>query len=143
MVVVGAGADAVGAASPWLVEGWWTALFEWGRNAFLCGDFEEASRVLLAAWSFVQDQAHPVSVGPGAQAGSSSGRSLCQHCAMVAADLDAIDSVANGVKSSEERSGVDNCWLCGYLRNLCTQAHLAKEDEEGQFVLEGFQQAAQ
>jgi hypothetical protein len=63
---------------------------------------------------------------------------------VVSADLDATDSVANAVvKSSEERSSVDNCWLCGYLRNLCTQAHLAKEDEEGQFVLEGFQQAAQ
>lgn len=144
IVVVGAGADKVAAPSPWLVEGWWTALFEWGRNAFLCGDFEEASRVLLAAWSFVQDQAHSGSVGPDALAGSPSGRSLCQHCAVVAADLDAIDSVANAVvKSSEERSSVDNCWLCGYLRNLCTQAHLAKEDEEGQFVLEGFQQAAQ
>ena len=29
---------------PWLVEGWWAALFEWGRNSFLVADFEEASR---------------------------------------------------------------------------------------------------
>ncbi len=144
MLNIGAGADVVASPSPWLVEGWWTALFEWGQNAFLCGDFDEASRVLLAAWSFVQDQAHSGFVGPDTTAGSLPPRpSVCQHCAMVAA-LDATDSVASGldrdgVKSPEETSKEEDCWLCGYLRNICTQAHLAKEDEEGQFVLEGFQ----
>eukprot|EP01043_Picozoa_sp_COSAG02_P076387 COSAG02_NODE_16198_length_1105_cov_1.327038_2_plen_68_part_01 len=63
MLNAGTDADTVSSPSPWLVEGWWTALFEWGRNAFLCGDFDEASRVLLAAWSFVQDQAHSGFVG--------------------------------------------------------------------------------
>ena len=128
MVVVGK--KKVAASSPWLVEGWWTALFEWGRNAFLCGDFDEASRVLLAAWSFVQDQAHCGYAGPTEAGGPLSGQSVCQHCAMVAEA--AAESVA-------DRGGEHSCWLCGYLRNVCTQAHLAKEDEEGQFVLEGFQ----
>lgn len=146
MLAVRGGADEVEAPSPWLVEGWWTSLFEWGRNAYLCGDFDEASRVLLAAWSFVQDQAHCGHAGTAAGTVSPSpGHSVCQHCAMVAAS-DATEAVAGGLDASGVRlpdgSRVEHsCWLCGYLRNMCTQAHLAKEDEEGQFVLEGFQQA--
>jgi hypothetical protein len=160
--------ELLGSPSPWLIEGWWTALFEWGRNAFLCADFDEASRVLLAAWSFVQDQAHPsdandgkVAAPPAATAAvvssSSSPSSLssplsCQHCALVAgagagagADQFADRGSDIGDASGSANPAANNvkehsCWLCGYLRNLCTQAHLAKEDEEGQFVLEGFQQ---
>ena len=94
-------------------------MFEWGRNAFLAGDFDEACRVLLAAWSFVQDQAH------SGAAGASTNH--CQHCAVAAAQRE-----SGGGKQPEH---AEDCWITNYLRNLCTQAHLAKEDEEAAFLL--------
>ena len=112
-------AEACQGVPRWLVEGWWTAVFEWGRNAFLAADFDGASRALLAAWSFVQDQAHSVAAGSYAH--------HCQHCAVAAAQR------AAGGGGTQERA--EDCWVTHYLRNLCTQAHLAKEDEEAAFLL--------
>ena len=98
-------ASLLSTAEPRHIEGWHAALVEAGRNAFLCADFEGASRLLLAALSFVVDQAHPAKA--------------CTHCA--------------------EGEG---CWVAGYYRNMVAQATLATQDEEANFVLEGYQDYA-
>lgn len=105
------------------VEGWSAALVEWGLNAFLAADFDGAAQVLHATWSFVQDRAH---------ASATAASRGCRHCVRTRVQQVLMpdgDGVAEG----------SACWLVGYLRNLCAQAVLAKEQQEGQFVLEGFQ----
>ena len=106
-----------------MVEGWIAAVIEWGLNAFLVADFDDAARVLHAAWSFVQDRAHASAMA------SSKG---CWHCAVAHSQPVAVLDGDTGAERNP-------CWLVGYLRNLCAQAVLAKEEQEGQFVLEGFQ----
>jgi hypothetical protein len=117
------GDNGVGLCQPpvaWHLQGWCGALVDWGVNALLASNFDEAAPVLHAAWSFVQDHAHSSATAP------SSG---CQHC---------MAAAAAAAESGQAKAG-EPCWLVGYLRNLCTQAVLAKEEEEAQFVLEGFQ----